>query len=79
MSFDTKAESWKNGVEKLGIKYTQVSDMKNMRESAVAQIYAIKWIPTVYVIGPDGKVVLATVMSDKVGAYLTSVYPDCAE
>ena len=79
VSFDTKAESWKNGVEKLGIKYTQVSDMKNMRESAVAQTYAIKWIPTVYVIGPDGKVVLATVMSDKVGAYLTSVYPDCAE
>lgn len=53
--------------------------MKNMRESAVAHTYAIKWIPTVYVIGPDGKVVLATVMSDKVGAYLTSVYPDCAE
>ena len=79
VSFDTKAESWKNGVEKLGIKYTQVSDMKNMRESAVAHTYAIKWIPTVYVIGPDGKVVLATVMSDKVGAYLTSVYPDCAE
>ena len=28
VSFDTKAESWKNGVEKLGIKYTQVSDMR---------------------------------------------------
>lgn len=79
VSFDTKAEAWKNGVEKLDIKYTQVSDMKHMRESAVAQTYCVKWIPTVYVVDPEGKVVLGTVMSDKVGAYLTSVYPDCAE
>ena len=79
VSFDTKAEAWKNGVEKLGIKYTQVSDMKHMRESAVAQTYCVKWIPSVYVVDPEGKIVLGTVMSDKVGAYLTSVYPDCAE
>ena len=79
VSFDTKAEAWKNGMEKLGIKYTQVSDMKHMRESAVAQTYCVKWIPTVYVVDPEGKVVLGTVMSEKVGAYLTSVYPDCAE
>ena len=72
VSFDTKAEAWKNGVEKLGIKYTQVSDMKHMRESDVAQTYCVKWIPTVYVVDPEGKVVLGTVMSDKVGAYLTS-------
>lgn len=79
VSFDTKSESWKSAVEKLGIPYTQVSDMKNMRESPVALAYNIKWIPTVYVIDPEGKVVLATVVSQKVDAYLTSVYPDCAE
>lgn len=79
VSFDTKSESWKSAVEKLGIPYTQVSDMKNMRESPVVLAYNIKWIPTAYVIDPEGKVVLATVMSQKVDAYLTSVYPDCAE
>lgn len=79
VSFDTKSESWKSAVEKLGIPYTQVSDMKNRRESPVALAYNIKWIPTVYVIDPEGKVVLATVVSQKVDAYLTSVYPDCAE
>lgn len=79
VSFDNNAESWKNGVQKLGIKYTQVSDLQRMNESPVAKTYRIKWIPTVYVIDPQGKVVLATVMSDKVSAYLTSVYPDCAE
>ena len=73
VSFDRNAESWKNGVEKLGLKYTQVSDLKNMRESPVSLAYHIKWIPSVYVIDPEGKVALATVMSDKVDAFLTSV------
>lgn len=79
VSFDKNMESWKNGVAKLGIEYTQVSDLKQMRESPVAKAYHIGWIPTVYVIDPQGKVALATVMSDKVSAYLHSVYPDCAE
>lgn len=78
VSFDKNLESWKNGVAKLGIEYTQVSDLKQMRESPVAEAYHVKWIPTVYVIDPQGKVVLATVVSDKVSAYLHSVYPDCA-
>ena len=79
VSFDKNLESWKNGVAKLGIEYTQVSDLKPMRESPVAETYHVKWIPTVYVIDPQGKVALATVMSDKVSAYLHSVYPDCCE
>lgn len=79
VSFDKSVEAWKNGVEKLGIKYTQVGDLKPMRESAVAAAYHVKWIPTVYVINPQGKVVLGTVVSDKVSAFLHSVYPDCAE
>ena len=79
VSFDKNLESWKNGVAKLGIEYTQVSDLKQMRESPVAKAYHIGWIPTVYVIDPQGKVALATVMSDKVSAYLHSVYPDCCE
>ena len=79
VSFDRNNESWKNGVAKLALPYTQVSDLKNMRESPVSLAYNIKWIPSVYVIDPEGKVALATVMSEKVDAYLTSVYPDCAE
>lgn len=73
VSFDRNNESWKNGVAKLALPYTQVSDLKNMRESPVSLAYHIKWIPSVYVIDPEGKVALATVMSDKVDAFLTSV------
>lgn len=79
VSFDKNHDAWKNGVEKLGIPYLQVSDLKSMRESAVASAYCIKWIPSVYVVGPQGNVVLSTVVSDKVDAFLNSVYPDCDE
>ena len=47
------------------------------KKGDVAQAYHISWIPTVYVIDPQGNVALATVMSEKVAAYLTSVFPDC--
>ena len=79
VSFDRTREAWLAGVKKLGIEYTQVGDLKQMRESPVAQAYHVKWIPTVYIVDPQGKVALATVVSDKVSAYLHSVYPDCAE
>ena len=79
VSFDKNVEAWKKGVERLSIEYTQVSDLKPKNESVVAQAYHVRWIPSVYVIDPQGKVVLATVVSDKVDAYLHSVYPDCAE
>ena len=79
VSFDKTREAWRAGVEKLGIKYTQVGDLKPMRDSEVAKAYHVKWIPTMYVIDPQGKVALATVMSDKVSALLHTVYPDCAE
>ena len=79
VSFDRTREAWRSGVEKLGIEYTQVGDLKQMRESAVAEAYHVKWIPTVYVIDPQGKVALATVVSDKVSTLLHAVYPDCAE
>lgn len=79
VSFDKNAQSWRSGVEKLGLRYTQVSDLKPMRESEVAQAYHISWIPTIYIIDPQGKVALATVMSDKASSFLHSVYPDCAE
>ena len=79
VSFDTKHEAWANGVAKLGIPYLQVSDMKGMRESAVASTYNIKWIPSIYVVDPQGNVALSTVVSDKVDAFLNAVYPDCDE
>lgn len=65
VSFDDNADNWKSAVEKYGLDYTQVSELKRMRDSETAKAYGIKWIPSMYLIDPQGKVVIGTVLSDK--------------
>lgn len=79
ISFDTNKEAWTNALPKLGIEYTQVSELQKMNTSAVAKAYAVKWIPSVYLIDPEGKVVIGTVVSEKIAAELAKVFPSCCE
>ena len=65
VSFDTdpaRLEAW-----------LQLSEFKAKKESAISEAYHIQWIPTKYVIGPDGKVLLATVMQNKVDALVDTL------
>lgn len=65
ISFDTDKTNWDNAVTKYGITYPQVSELKKWKETKISQLYHIKWIPAMYLIDPQGKVVLGTVLSDK--------------
>ena len=65
ISFDTEAANWQAAIEKYGIAYTQLSELKKMSESDVARQYGVKWIPSMVLVDPEGKVVLSTVLSDK--------------
>ena len=56
------------------LKYIQVSELKRMRDSQIAKTYGIKWIPSMYLIGPDGKILVSTVMSDKIEKALAEVF-----
>ena len=71
VSFDTDKTRWKTAVEKYDIKYPQCSELKKMREAEVTKLYGVKWIPSLVVVGPDGKVALSTVISQKVRALLS--------
>ena len=66
ISFDVDRAAWQNAVIKYGMHYTQVSELKKMREAQISKTYSVSWIPSLYVIGRDGKVVLGTVLSEKV-------------
>lgn len=65
VSFDTDAEVWKKAIAQYDLKYTQLSELKKMRESVVAQAYGVKWIPSMVLLNPEGKVVMSTVLADK--------------
>jgi len=70
VSMDTDVEAWKKAIEKYGIEYTQVSELKKFKDTDIAKAYGVKWIPSMVVIGADGKVALSTVLTYKVDKYL---------
>ena len=70
ISMDTDVEAWKKTIEKYGITYPQVSELKKFKETDIAKAYGVKWIPSMVVLGPDGEVKLSTVLTYKVDKYL---------
>lgn len=66
VSFDTDVNAWQEAVKKYDIPYIQVSDLKKKNESPVAHAFGVKWIPSLYLINPEGCVEVATVLSDKI-------------
>ena len=74
VSFDTETDNWVNAISKYNIRYAQVSDLKKMRDSEVAKAFGVKWIPSMMLIDPQGKVVLSTVLSDKMEKTLTETF-----
>ena len=53
--------------------WMQHSELKPWKETRISQDYHIKWIPSMYLIGPDGKVVLATVEIKKLRKALEAI------
>ena len=74
VSFDTDKEKWTDYIAKSGVPYPQVSELKRMNQSEVAKAYGVRWIPSVYLIGPDGKVLVSTVLSYKIEKKLYDVF-----
>ena len=74
VSFDDNAERWQNAIKEFGLKYHQVSELKKWKTTDIYAAYGINWIPTIYIISPDGKVKLATVLSERAEQFLHNLY-----
>lgn len=70
ISFDDKKENWNNCVQKNEMNWLHVSELKKWKETEISQLYKIKWLPTMYLISPAGKVILATTQIEKLAAKL---------
>ena len=73
ISFDTDPEKLDAFVAENGIGWLQLSDFVTKKESTVADSFRVKWIPSMYLVGPDGKVLLGTVMVSKLTAALEAL------
>lgn len=65
ISYDTDREKWWNYVTESGMEGLQFCEMKKMKESLTAQAFGVQWIPSMYVLNTEGKVILATVQIEK--------------
>ena len=65
ISFDTDRERWIKYYMDNDIEGLHFCEMTKMKDSRIAQAYGIKWIPSIYVLNTEGKVILATVEIEK--------------
>ena len=75
VSFDIDKEAWVKYINRNGapINEVHVSELKKMKESAVAKAFGVQWIPSLYLLDKDGKVLLATVEVSKVEAMVKTL------
>ncbi len=71
ISFDTEKEKWLKYIGESGMDGLQLCEFVKMKESKTAQAYGIKWIPSMYVLNTEGKVILRTVMIEKLRKQLS--------
>ena len=73
ISFDQKADAWKNAVSQMGMTWPQLSDLGGWK-SAAAGVYGINSIPASILLDGNGKIVALNLRADKLGAKLKEIY-----
>ena len=73
LSYDTDRTAWQEYVKQSEMGGLQLSELKKMKESVSAQAFGVKWIPSIVVIDQDGKVALATVVTERLASYLEAL------
>lgn len=73
ISMDTDREAWTKAITKYGLEYPQASELIKFHDTKIAALYGVNWIPSMVLVGPDGKVALSTVLSYKMERTLTEL------
>lgn len=73
VSLDDKKKLWQKAIEKDGLTWTHVSDLKGWKNDA-AVLYGVKLVPTNYLIGPDGKIVAKNLREEALQSKLKEIF-----
>lgn len=74
VSFDKDMVAWQKCVRDSNMTWTQHSELKPWKETRISKDYGIAWIPTIYLIGPDGRVKAAAINARKMGEELEKLF-----
>lgn len=73
VSFDTDRDQWQQYIIENGLSWIQFSELKPWKESSISTAYNVRWIPTLYLIDKDGRVVLGTVSVAEMSSRLAAL------
>lgn len=73
VSLDDKKNLWEKAIEKDGLTWTHVSDLKGWKNEA-AVLYGVKLVPTNYLVGPDGKIVAKNLREAELQSKLKEIF-----
>jgi len=73
ISYDTNKEVWQKYITDNKMYGMEISELKKMRECETYKKFNIKWIPAMYLINPDGRVMLRTVKVEKLAERLKNL------
>ncbi|MEN2402521.1 TlpA disulfide reductase family protein [Flavobacterium sp. MC2016-06] len=73
VSLDDKKNLWEKAIEKDGLTWTHVSDLKGWKNEA-ALLYGVKLVPTNFLIGPDGKIVAKNLREEELQSKLKEIF-----
>ena len=77
ISYDTNLQAWQQYLADNGMTWLQYSELRKWKKETTSdRLYHIDWIPTLYLIGPDGRVAVSTVMMEKIERALADAYGD---
>jgi hypothetical protein len=72
VSLDDNAEDWKNAIAKDGLTWTQISNLKEMKDPIAIQ-YGISQIPTTFLLDSNGKIVAKDLFGESLKAKINEL------
>lgn len=76
VSMDTDKQKLDNYTQANGVEWEQYSEFKKWKETQISKDYKISWLPTMYLINPEGKVVYTTVLAERMAKKLAEIFPE---
>lgn len=75
VSMDTDRTAWTSAIQKLGLSWTQLSDLQGWQSSIVAP-YALRWIPSTFILSPKGEILSVSLNEKELTAALRTTFGD---
>lgn len=73
VSLDDKKDKWLQAIEKDGLTWPHISDLKGFKNEA-AKLYGVQAIPQNFLVSPNGKIIAVNLKGDKLQEKLAEIF-----